>query len=130
MLDVREDEAAKEIRVSGRISSTYQKDDLMSGLKGAFGYMTIVDELEVDRQLPEVTWGNRVNDFLLPFLDVAKDAHFQYDKGVTLIEGTVKERKQINQIGNMAVYVMEAADSRGISNRVKVNEAGNDPEKK
>lgn len=122
VLEVREDEAAGKIFLSGTISSKYQKEDLIRDLGTTFASMEIVDELSVDKAVTEVVWGNRIGDLLLPFLQSAENARFHYAEGVTTLQGTVEKGNLIGRIGSLGINVMEAPDALGFKNEVKAKE--------
>ena len=69
-----------------------------------------------------VVWGNRVTDLLIPLINSVAEAHFHYENGITTLGGTVEDRGLINQIEKMTSYVMEADDSRGTTNNLKVKQ--------
>ena len=119
-LDVLENEAEKTITISGAISSQYQARDLYEGLSRNFPEMEVIRELKVDAQIPEVAWGNRVIDLLAPFIQTTEDAHFRYDKGVTLLAGTVGNKAHIRTLSEMTASIMEGPDARDIANKLKV----------
>ena len=122
VLEVTENEKEKRIVVSGHLSSPSQGQILIDTIAREFPDYEVVDEYKAYPSLQLVIWGNRIDTLVLPLLKNVEDAHFHYDKGVTTIGGTVKKRQAISQLHNMTIYVMEAGDSRGIENNLKVKE--------
>ena len=117
ILEVREE--GKKITISGWISSQFQAADIVKGITYSFPEGEIVNELQTDSRIPEVRWGNRVMDLILPLLGNVEDARFYYKDGVTHLEGTVKEAGMITQFQTFTTNVMSDSDARDIENRLK-----------
>lgn len=120
LLEMKESADGKTITVTGHLSSEYQVKDLADNLKYAFPDLTIVSEVKFAPEASEVVWGNRVTDLLVPLVTTVDEAYFHYQNGITTVGGTVDNRGTINQIEKLTSYVMEADDSRGITNKLKV----------
>lgn len=116
ILEVREE--GKKITISGWISSRFQAADIVNGITNNFPEGEIVNELQTDSRIPEVRWGNRAMDLILPLLGNVEDARFYYKDGVTHLEGTVKEAGMIAEFQKMTTYVMSDSDARDIENRL------------
>lgn len=122
LLEMKESADGKTITVTGHLSSEYQVRDLGDNLKYAFPELTIVNEVKFDPEAQEVVWGNRVTDLLIPLVTSVEEAYFHYDKGITTLGGKVESRAMIKQIEQVTSYVMEADDSKGITNKVEVKQ--------
>lgn len=79
------------IVVSGALKSRIQIARIEEDLKRAFPKLTIQNDLELEFHRYPVGWGNRVSaDLLVPYFQQVKEGRVRYEKGIVLLEGSVK----------------------------------------
>ncbi|MCB1229406.1 MAG: hypothetical protein KDN19_04030 [Verrucomicrobiae bacterium] len=123
VVDVIENEVEKKITVSGQISSRIQTQNLISKIQSELPDFDVVDEMKIEPRLTSMLWANRVPELIVPLLVEIENAHFRYEKGVTLLDGTSKDPNVARALSRLGVGVMESLDSKSLKNQIKVQEA-------
>jgi hypothetical protein len=112
-----------QVVLSGALKSRLQVERIQETLKREFPDHELKSDLKIEHHRIPVGWGNRVDQFIAPYLKNVANGRLSYRNTVVTLEGTVKSQGELRMISEAAVETFSGSTTTDIENRLKVEEA-------
>lgn len=112
----------KQILLSGALKSRLQVERINETLKREFPDLELKSDLKIESHRIPVGWGNRVDQFIVPYLQRVGNGRLAYKDTIVTLEGTVKSEGEIRMISESAIETFSGSTTTDIDNQLKVEE--------
>lgn len=115
--------AGKQLVLSGALKSRLQVERIHETLEREFPDHELKSDLKIEPHRIPVGWGNRVDQFIVPYLKNVANGRLSYRNTVVTLEGTVKSEGELRMVSETAMETFSGSTTTDIENRLKVEEA-------
>lgn len=111
-----------QILLSGALKSRLQVERINETLKREFPDHELKSDLKIESHRIPVGWGNRVDQYIVPYFQRVANGRITYRNTIVTLEGTVKSEGDIRMVSESAIETFSGSNTTDIDNKLKVEE--------